>query len=179
MQVRPDLLFQLIQKKIKPRDLVQPALPNPYPEKQCGGPMRSQSNPYWFAIRGVWTEDQVLEVRFVSAFEVWPETWSTTVKPVEHEFPWNLNVLEGRSQQQLKLIQTHGRTAGGLKVRFWFEFCKLLSMSHLYTKIHRFFTTINNSFDKARFKMTNRCFDANSKMNTYALEHNHKIFDLA
>jgi hypothetical protein len=120
MQVRPDLLSKLLQKKIEPRDLVQPALPNPYPEEYCGGPMSSTYNPYWYALRGIFVEDGVLEVRFVSAYEVWPESWSTTVKPVEHEFPWNPNVLRRRGHRtsQFKLIQTHGQTAGGLKVHF-------------------------------------------------------------
>lgn len=160
MQVRPDLLAKLLQKKIEPRDLVQPALPNPYPDEYCGGPMRSTSNPYWFAIRGVWQTNRVLEVRFVSAFEVWPETWSTTVKPVEHEFPWNLNVLHGHGHRppHFKLIQTHGRTAGGLKVGFCVEFCKIADHKSCNKKCYTALWPIFNREQKIKRSKTKQLF---------------------
>jgi hypothetical protein len=104
----------LRKRNIDRKDIFEPVPPNTYPTEKCGGGIRSKNDPYWFALHGVWRTDRQLEMRFVSAFEVWPETWTATIKPLDHEFPWNSNVL--KHSYRWKLIQTHGVDVKGQKV---------------------------------------------------------------
>lgn len=119
VQVKSDLLTKLLQRKIDAKQLLESIRPNAYPENKCGGSMHATKNPYWYALHGIWKNNRELEVRFVSAYEVWPETWTTSVKPIDHAFPWNENVLKhGRHLTNWKLIQLQGQTSKGLKVDF-------------------------------------------------------------
>jgi hypothetical protein len=131
LKIKSGLLTKLLHGKIEATKLLEATKPNPYPADKCGGLMHASNNPYWFALHGVWKRDRVLEVRFVSAFEIWPETWSTSVKPIDHAFPLNENVLKRHSRHfaNWKLIQSHGETSKGLKVS---NFVLLQTMTFKY-----------------------------------------------
>ncbi|KAI6243725.1 hypothetical protein M3Y99_00035800 [Aphelenchoides fujianensis] len=112
MQLKKNFLSRMLRKRSGDSDgLFEPIPPNAYPPKECGGPMRATNNGFWWAMRGRWRSERVLEMRFVSAFEVWTESWTTNVKPVDHEFAWNKNVLKKR-KHSWKLVQTHGFVKG-------------------------------------------------------------------
>ncbi|KAI6205873.1 hypothetical protein M3Y94_00841600 [Aphelenchoides besseyi] len=111
-------LTRLLQKRAglkTPFDVSQLVAPNQYPSEKCGGQMRSTQNAYWYALHGIWRSERVLEMRFVSAYELWTETSTPRVKvrPIDHDFPWNRNVLKSANPFQWKLVQSHGVVING------------------------------------------------------------------
>lgn len=76
---------------------------------------------YWYAVHGIYGEDESLSIRFKSAFQVWPhgETGDYTRKG--GSWLWLSNSLKDLNTA-FKIVQSHGITNYGTKVSYNFLF---------------------------------------------------------
>jgi len=83
-----------------------------YPITGCGGSPATKENMYWYAVHGIWEEDDRLSIRFKCRFQLWPHGSDGDRKSIMSTFLWNLNALED-SNTRFKIVQTHGVTDYG------------------------------------------------------------------
>lgn len=92
---------------------------NRYPITGCGGTPKQRENLFWYAVHGIYEEDDKLSIRFKSSFQLWPNGDNEGHVSPSGSFLWSWNALTG-SNDRFKLIQSHGITNYDTKVSFQF-----------------------------------------------------------